>query len=109
MTFYRWLKAYREAGFEGLAKKSTRPGRVYRTPREVEAIIQELYTRMGMGCKNISQTLRPLYRISHVGVLRVLRRLGYVASREKKKWKSFRAPHKHVAGRPVGALQHPDW
>jgi putative transposase len=95
MTFYRWLKAYRESGFEGLVKKSTRPKRVARTPRGIEAIIEELYTKMGMGCKNISQTVRPLYTISHMGVLRVLRRLGFVASHEKKRWKSFRAPHKN--------------
>lgn len=95
MTFYRWLEAYRQAGFEGLVKKSTRPKQVYGTPKEIESIIQELYTRMGMGCKNISQTVKPLFRISHMGVLRVLRRLGYVPSRRKKRWKSFRAPHKN--------------
>ena len=95
MTFYRWLKAYRDAGYEGLVKKSTRPKRIHRTPKEIEAIIQELHTKMGMGCKNISQTVKPLYRISHTGVLHVLRRLGYAPSREKKRWKSFRAPHKN--------------
>lgn len=105
MTFYRWLKAYQEAGFEDLTKKSTRPRQVYSTPREIEAIIQELYTRMGMGCKNISQTVKPLYIISHVGVLRVLKRLGYVPSREKRRWKSFR----YVASGSSGSSQHPDW
>ena len=95
MTFYRWLEAYRQAGFEGLLEKSTRPKQVHGTPKGIEAIVQELYTRMGMGCKNISQTVRPLFRISHMGVSRVLRRLGHLPSQEKKRWKSFRAPHKN--------------
>jgi len=47
---------------------------------------------MRMGCKNICELLSStVFPISHRGVLRVLRRLGLMEAREKRRWRSFRA------------------
>lgn len=95
-TFFRWLHNYREHGYYGLKDGPRRPRNIRRTPDWIEEFIAELRTTMKMGCKNISELLSSIiFPISHRGVLRVLRRLGLMESREKKRWRSFRASEKN--------------
>lgn len=94
-TFYLWLKQFEEEGYEGLVEQSKRPHVISESPEWVQNIIVELSQHTGMGSKNISQTMAPLFSISHSGVIRVLRRKGIKVTVEKKRWKAFRAPHKN--------------
>jgi len=95
-TFYYWLSRYRRSGYSGLKDGSRRPRNVRKTPEWVEELIAELRTGMRMGCKNISELLSStILPISHRGVLKVLRRLGLMENREKRKWRSFRASEKN--------------
>lgn len=95
-TFYYWLSLYRRHGYSGLRDGSRRPKRVKKTSEWVEELIAELRMEMKMGCKNIGELLSStIFPISHRGVLRVLRRLGLMERREKRRWRSFRASEKN--------------
>lgn len=94
-TFYNWLNSFNQSGFDGLVPKSTKPKNIKSTPNWAEEIILELKNNLDFGCKNIEQTIKPLYKISHQGILNILRRNGISIQKEKKKWKRFRAPHKN--------------
>lgn len=94
-TFYRWRAAFNKRSFDGLIEKSKRPKTIIETPKWVQDIVLELNKIVNLGCKNISQTLGPIYSLSHSGVLKILRRKGIKIVKEKKRWKSFRAPYKN--------------
>jgi len=101
-TLYRWLKSFNEKGYKGLIEKSKIPKsykeipKSYKeTPKQIQRIIVELSKKLSLGSKNISHTIEPLYRISHKGVLKVLRRNGITVEKKKKRWKSFRSPYKN--------------
>ncbi|MEK6862152.1 MAG: DDE-type integrase/transposase/recombinase [Nanoarchaeota archaeon] len=94
-TLYRWLKNFNDKGYTGLVEKSKRPKKIKQTPEQIQKIIVELSQKIGMGSKSISNTLDPIYKISHSGALKVLRRNGITIEKEKKRWKAFRAPYKN--------------
>lgn len=94
-TFYRWLKDFNDKGYDGLIEKSKKPKHITETPIWAQNIILELNQKIGLGSKNISQTIGPLYKLSHTGILNILRRNGIIIEREKKRWKAFRAPYKN--------------
>jgi len=94
-TLSIWLKQFEIGGYEGLIEKSKKPRTIKETPKWAQNIIVELNQKMGLGSKNISRTLEPLYKISHTSVLSILRRNGIVIEKEKKRWRAFRAPYKN--------------
>lgn len=94
-TFYRWLKQYEENDYEGLIEKSKRPHNIRETPNWAQDIIVELHNKIGLGCKNISNTPDPLCKVSHSGVLKILKRKGVIIKKDKKRWITFRSPYKN--------------
>lgn len=94
-TVNDWLRQFDSKGYEGLIEKSKRKKHYKETPKQMQEIIVELSNKLGLGSKSIANTLKPIYSISHSGALKVLRRNGITPEKEKKRWKSFRAPHRN--------------
>ena len=94
-TLNDWLKQFDDKGYEGLIEKSKKPKHYTETPKQIQKIIVELSKKLDLGSKGISNTIKPIYSISHTGVLNVLRRNGITPEKEKKRWKAFRSPYKN--------------
>jgi transposase InsO family protein len=89
-TVYRWIRAFKERGEEGLRGRSTRPRNPRRLPREKVERIVDLRLATGYGCEKIAYEAG----CSASSVHKVLRRLGLIWKEGRRtRFRSYERKH----------------
>jgi transposase InsO family protein len=92
-TMYRWIRAFKEQGEEGLRGKSTRPRNPRLLPREKVERIVDLRLATGCGCEKIAYEAG----CSVSSVHKVLRRLGLIWEEGRRtRFRSFERKHSNT-------------
>ena len=89
-TIYRWLKAFKDHGYEGLKAKSRRPHTIHRISNDVVKRIIELREKYEEGCEKIALNLGISSRTVH----KILTIFGLISERRKRtRWRFYQRKH----------------
>ncbi len=93
-TVNRWIKRFREGGYNGLRDRSRRPKRIHRISDEIKNKIIEIRDIYNSGCEKIGIDLG----ISSRTVYKVLKERGKIKKRKKvwRKWKHYERKFSNV-------------